>query len=64
MVNNMKKKKKINEVVVANTKDGEVYEMEYFDENGNQIFPQDGELYNYKGLIAKYSEEKKSLIFS
>ena len=55
---------KFNKVVVANTKDGEVYEMEYFDENGNQIFPKDGELYNYKGLIAKYSEKKKSLIFS
>ena len=55
---------KINKVLVANTKDGEVYEMEYLDENSNQIFPQEGVIYNYKGHIAKYSEEKKSLIFN
>lgn len=50
-------------VLVANTKDGEIYEMQYFDKEGKQIYPKDGELCNIKGHIGKYSEEKKTFIF-
>ena len=33
--------------------------MQYFDKEGKQIYPKDGELCNIKGHIGKYSKDKK-----
>ena len=41
-------------VVIAETKDGEIREFQYFDENGNRVFPKEGVEYNVMGSVMTY----------
>lgn len=43
---------------IATTKDGDIFETSYLDENKNVVYPIDGEVYQFMGKVMKYSGRK------
>lgn len=49
---------KSSKYVVTETKDGKIGEFQYFDENGNRVFPKEGVEYNVMGCDMIYPFSK------